>query len=195
MIKKQLLLLFVCILLLSSDIYAQYYENHTTKNNIKFTLLSLGSGSTRITYERAFTPKHSAELTVGIIGLGWDWLHHTNSKGGLIKAAFKWNLIPQKNANTWLAGFYVKPEFVAAFFDYAPANAGADAVTKHTNQFALLGECGYQVIVKWFVFDVYAGTGLSFGTGNDYNYYHSFMLFPKNWPLAFTAGFRLGVDF
>lgn len=195
MFKKRLILLFLCVILLSASVFAQYYDEHTTKNNIKFTLLSLGSGSTRITYERAITAKYSAELTVGIIGLGWDFLHHTYSTGGLVKTAFKWNIIPQKNTNSWLAGFYLKPEFVAAFFDYSPADDRSPEATKHTNQFALIAECGYQVVVKWFVFDVYTGTGLSFGTGNDYNYYHGFMLFPKNSPLAFTAGFRLGVAF
>jgi len=191
-----LMVVVAALLCTMKPVSAQYYAEHTTKNDLKFTILSLGSGSARFTYERAFSPLNSAELTVGVIGWGWDFLHHTRSTGGLIKAAFKWNLIPQKGANSWLAGFYVKPEFVAAFFDYTPTiGAPENIITKHTNQFALMGELGYQLVLKWFVFDVYAGTGPSFGTGNDYNYYHSFMLFPRNWPMAFTAGFRVGVAF
>lgn len=175
---------------------AQEVERRTTKNDIKVTLLSLGSGSSRFTYERAFTPKHSAEITVGIIGWGWDFMHKTDSHGFLFKGAFKWNLIPMKNATSWLAGFYLKPEFVAASFRYSPkAEAiGAD-YPKRTLQFALLGECGYQVVVRWFVFDVYAGMGPSLGTGNDNNYYHSFIQIPRDWPVAFTSGFRIGVAF
>lgn len=41
-----------------------------SRNDFKFTLLSLGSGSTRITYERAINPLNSWEATVGLIGLG-----------------------------------------------------------------------------------------------------------------------------
>ncbi|MCQ2284229.1 MAG: hypothetical protein MJZ57_04950 [Bacteroidales bacterium] len=190
---------FIVLLLLSSwPLNAQMATKRTTKNDIKVTLLSLGSGSSRFTYERAFSPKHSTELTVGVIGWGWDFINHTDSKGMLYKAAFKWNLIPQKNANSWLAGFYVKPEVVWALFDYQPKalpDGSSAASPGHTNQVALLAECGYELVLKWFVFDAYTGMGPSFGTGNANNYFHSFMLYPHHWPLAFTAGFRIGVAF
>ena len=170
------------------------------KNDLKFTILSIGSGSSRLTYERAFGSNMSAELTLGMIGWGYDFLHHLDSKGFLIKAAYKWNLIPMKSANSPLAGFYVKPEFVFADFDYSPKNTTADShlvplENNHTRQYALMAECGYQLLLKWFVFDVYTGLGPAFGTGNNYNYFHSFMLLPKDSWLAFTAGFRLGVAF
>ena len=83
-------------------------EQKVRKNDIKITLLSIGSGSTRLTYERAFTPRTSAELTVGIIGLGVDWIHHTKSRGYLLKLAYKWNVVPMVKANSPLAGFYLK---------------------------------------------------------------------------------------
>lgn len=190
-------ILVICVVVgFIKPMSAQYYQEHTTKNDIKFTLLSLGSGSSRITYERAFSPLNSAELTLGVVGWGWDFLHHTKSSGWLVKAAFKWNLFPQSNANSWLAGFYLKPEFVGTFFDYTPDLRTSENYTiKHTNQYALLAECGYQLVLKWFVFDVYAGMGPSFGSGNGNNYFHSFMLLPRNWPLAFTSGFRIGVAF
>lgn len=194
--KVPFLTFFFCLLLMAPVVRAQETARCTTKNDIKVTLLSLGSGSSRFTYERAFSPKHSAELTVGVIGWGWDFLHKMDSHGFLLKGAFKWNLIPMKNATSWLAGFYLKPEFVAASFRYAPMTkpVGTD-YPKRTLEFALLGECGYQVVLCWFVFDVYAGMGPSFGTGNENNYYHSFMNIPRNWPLAFTSGFRIGVAF
>lgn len=170
------------------------------KNDIKVTLLSIGSGSSRFTYERAFGDQTSAELTLGVIGWGYDFLHKLDSKGILIKAAYKWNLVPMKSANSPLAGFYVKPELVYADFDYAPKTSGGDnplvpLESHHTRQGALMAECGYQLLLKWFVFDVYAGLGPAFGTGNNYNYFHSFMLLPKDSWLAFTAGFRIGVAF
>ena len=176
------------------------------RNDFKFTLLSLGSGSTRLTYERAFSRRTSAELTVGFIGMGWDWINHTRSRGLLFKAAYKWRLIPQATSSSWLAGFYVKPEFVYAQFLYGPqgdgyrsrpTGLGASSTIDpdETRQFAIMAECGYQLLVGWFVFDVYSGLGPSFGTGNINNYYHSFMLFPSDGRMAYTAGFRIGVAF
>ena len=193
---KTFFVLTVLLMILGSA-GAQDTVRKCTKNDIKITLLSLGSGSTRITYERAFTPIHSAELTVGVIGLGWDWIHHLHSRGVVMKAAYKWRIIPQKNSQSWLDGFYLKPELIAAIFNYQDKEK---RLNKHeemlkTRQFALLGECGYQLVLRWFLFDVYAGMGGAFGTGNQYNYYHGFMHLPKNTPLAFTAGFRIGVAF
>ncbi|MBO7490064.1 MAG: hypothetical protein J6T88_07300 [Bacteroidales bacterium] len=168
------------------------------RNDFKFTLLSLGSGSSRITYERAFSQKHSGEVTVGLIGAGWDFLNHTRSKGLLLKLAYKWCLIPMESSDSWLEGFYVKPEFVWAQFLYGksqPDRMAPPSNPEETNQMALLAEGGYQFLFDWFVFDIYAGLGPSFGTGNSNNYYHSFMLFPADGRLAFTAGFRVGVAF
>lgn len=164
-----------------------------TRNDIKVTLLSLGSGSARFTYEFAFSPRNSAELTYGVIGWGLDIMNHTDfSQGSLVKAAYKWNLRPQPNCNSWLGGMYVKPELVLANFDYVPR--GGDE-TLHTSQAAIMAEGGYQWVKGWFDFDFYAGLGLSGGNGNINNYYHSFMLYPIHSCLAFTAGFRVGVAF
>ncbi len=168
------------------------------RNDFKVTLLSLGSGSTRLTFEHAFNSLNSAELTLGIVGLGWDWMNESHPGGLLVKLAFKWRVIPSKALDNWLAGFYVKPEFVWAQFRYDNPRVDGGAASKcpeSTLQMALLAECGYQIVWNWFVFDVYTGLGPSFGTGNLNNYYHSFMLFPDDGWLAFTAGFRVGVAF
>lgn len=195
---KSYFLKFVIVILFSilgCSLCAQEVVVPSYKNNVKITLLSLGSGSCRVTYERAFSCKNSAELTIGRVGWGWDFIHHSESKGWLFKAAFKWNLIPMNGCNNWLAGFYVKPELVGTFFDYNYVDANEKLSRSHTSQWALMAECGYQVVWKRFVFDVYAGLGPSFGTGNYNNYFHSFMLFPKNSHIAFTSGFRIGIAF
>ena len=199
---RRILILWIAIALLPQILRSQEETvsvPKVRKNDIKITLLSIGSGSTRLTYERAITQRTSAELTIGVIGLGVDWIHHTRSRGGLIKLAYKWNVVPMLKANSPLAGFYLKPEFVIADFKYAPKNASVtedmSRYPKHTLQGALLGEFGYQLLLKWFVFDVYAGLGPTWGNGNEMNYYHGFMRFPKDGWLCFTAGFRLGVAF
>lgn len=175
------------------DAKAQNVKN-PTKNDVKMTLLSIGSGSSRFTYERAFCESQSAELTLGIIGMGVDWLNDSDPKGWLVKFAYKFNLIPQRNANSWLAGFYVKPELVYASYDYKYKKAG-NSVDDHTQRVAIMAECGYQLVLKWFVFDIYTGLGPSFGDINENNYYHSFTQLQKTSDLALTAGFRVGVAF
>ena len=175
----------------------------TGKNNdLKFTLLSIGSGSSRFTYERAIGEKNSAEITLGIVGWGADMMNKADPEGLLIKAAYKWNLIPMEKAQSALAGFYVKPELVIANFDYThPISAlksddGGSALNRYNVlRWALMAECGYQLLLNWFVFDIYTGLGPSFGDVALNNYYHSFMLYPAGSNLAFTAGFRLGVAF
>ncbi len=199
--KNRRLALLLCFLALFFPLRSAAQIGHSDggrRNDFKFTLLSLGSGSTRITYERAFSQKHSGEVTVGLIGAGWDFLNHTRSKGLLLKLAYKWCLIPMESSDSWLAGFYVKPEFVWAQFLYGksqPDRMAPPSNPEETNQMALFAEGGYQFLFDWFVFDIYAGLGPSFGTGNSNNYYHSFMLFPADGRLAFTAGFRVGVAF
>ncbi|MBP5548085.1 MAG: hypothetical protein J6X58_04230 [Bacteroidales bacterium] len=169
-----------------------------SRNDFKITLLSLGSGSSRFTYERAFSQRHSGEATLGIIGLGWDWMNKSRPQGLLVKLAYKWRLVPQKSSDSWLGGLYAKPELVLASFKYGHKPAPGEEppkCPKSTDQIALLAEIGYQLVIDWFVFDIYSGLGPSIGSGNDNNYYHSFMLFPKEGWLAFTAGFRIGVAF
>lgn len=164
-----------------------------TRNDFKVTLLSLGSGSARFTLEHAFSPRHSAEVTYGAIGWGWDFMNHTDYRhGSLVKLAYKWNLLPQQSGDSWLGGLYAKPELVIANFDY---RTRGNPTLCHTLQSALMAEGGYQWVKGAFDFDIYAGLGPSIGSGNLDNYYHSFMLFPAAGFLAFTAGFRIGVAF
>ena len=185
------LLVMTLGLLLLGILPSAWSQEHVRRNDFKFTLLSLGSGSTRITYERAFDEQYGVELTLGLIGLGWDWMNHSDPTGILTKLASKMRLIPQKSTDSWLAGLYAKAELVFASFAYADGSECGD----NTHQLALLAEGGYQWMKDWFVFDIYTGLGPSIGTGNRNNYFHSFMLFPKEGWLAFTAGFRLGVAF
>ncbi len=197
--KTSRLVLCALAFLVMFSIHGQSLAQRVSSNDnvdgpqysVKATLLSLGSGSSRFTIERALGTHNSAEFTVGVIGWGWDWMNAAQSDGVLIKLAYKWNIIPQQSAHTPLAGFYVKPELVYADFDYKAR--GDNAAQHHTRQVALLAECGCQLVYKWFVFDPYCGVGPSVGTDNHNNYFHSFMLFPAKSHLAFTAGFRVGI--
>ena len=145
--KYLLSLLFFCKLLFPISSGAQSTPvGGATRNDFKMTLLSLGSGSTRITYERAFSQRHSGEITLGLIGLGWDWMNKTRPQGLLMKMAYKWRYGKNRASDDWLSGFYFKPELVLASFKYGKKLApGAEPpkCPKTTNQMALLAEIGY----------------------------------------------------
>lgn len=79
----------VCLMLFPASVKAQSSdETLGLRNDFKVTLLSLGSGSTRITYERAFSRTNSGEVTLGIVGWGWDWMNHSHPRGLLGKVAY-----------------------------------------------------------------------------------------------------------
>ncbi|MBQ1605201.1 MAG: hypothetical protein II088_00195, partial [Bacteroidales bacterium] len=84
------------------------------RNAIKITFLSWLTGSTKISYERYFTPIHTGELTVGVICAGYDRFKN-HPKGFTIRYAHKFILI--NHTNYALNGFYVKPELVWSNFD------------------------------------------------------------------------------
>lgn len=203
-----ILLLFISFIGSAVSAWAQT-EVSVPKNNLKMTLLSLGSGSSRFSYERAFNDHQSAEITIGVIGWGWDILNNSNPQGYIVKIAPKWNIHHVGKVHHALSGFYLKPELMYANYDY---NFTADNIINnntpienspkdepyeqcHTNQLALMAEGGFQIVANWFVFDIYTGLGPTLGNGNKNNYYHGFMRFPSNGPLAFTAGFRVGFAF
>lgn len=169
------------------------------KNNVKVTFLSIFSGSTRITYERVTGSRTSAELTLGIIGLGYDWLNDADPTGVIIKAAYKYNLQEKLCADTPLKGFYLKPEVIWTGYDY---NNNYEITPKgipsreHVSRWAVLAEGGWQYIFGRFVVDIYAGIGASWGDVNADNYYHGTMMYPDaKSNIAVTSGCRLGYAF
>ncbi|MBO4282828.1 MAG: hypothetical protein J5873_06525 [Bacteroidales bacterium] len=200
--------LITCLLLLCLA-GAQAQQNDTTesrhkipsyfyKNDLKVTMLSLFSGSTKLTYERLITRTQSVEITGGVIGWGGDWLNHNRSQGGLCRVAYKFIFRPiiQHEPSTpsgyYLNGFYLKPEVAFSSFSYE-AKEGGERL--HNNRIAIMGCVGYQWVCRRFVFDIFGGLGAGIGDENEYNYYHGFIALPKGSPTAFTAGFKLGVAF
>ena len=177
--------------------------SHFYKNDLKVTMLSLFSGSTKLTYERAFIQygfhiTNSIEITGGVIGWGGDWLNHNRSRGGLCRVAYKIIYNPTKiycrpyPPGNRLEGFYLKPEVAFSSFSYE-AREGGERL--HNNRLAIMGCIGYQWVCHRFVFDIFGGLGAGIGDENEYNYYHGFIALPKGSPTAFTAGFKLGVAF
>ena len=186
----KILLIALCAVSFS-NIKAQ--ELIERRNAIKITFLSWLTGSTKISYERSFTPIHTGELTVGVICAGYDRFKN-HPKGFTIRYAHKFILI--NHTNYALNGFYVKPELVWSNFDYDKRDE--DFRTK-SNMGALFACTGYQWARKRFIIDGYVGIGNSFGHESETNYHHGFVLWKcfgtycKN--IAMTFAIKLGYSF
>ncbi len=171
-------------------------EQESPKNTVKATFMSIFSGSTRFTYERALTPRTTAEITFGQIGMGYDWMNDANPTGYVMKLAYKYNL--HSSPSTALNGFYVKPELQWANYDYDNKAVMLSDVPRrdHVSRWALMAEGGWQYLFGRFVVDVYVGFGYSWGDENTDNYYHGVMMYPSyDSHLAVTGGCRLGYAF
>lgn len=163
------------------------------RNAIKLTFLSWFTGTTKISYERSYTPIQTGELTVGLICAGYDKFKN-NPLGFTVRYAHKFIL--KNNTNYALNGFYVKPEVVWSNFDYDKREE--DYRTK-SSMAGLFACTGYQWARKKFIIDGYVGVGGSLGREADTNYHHGFILwhyfntYCKN--VAMTFAIKLGYSF
>lgn len=178
-------------LLVSLMAFGQEELPKMRKNEIKVALLSLASGTSKITYERWVRDYQSIEVTAGVIGWGFDKLKDSDPKGTAWRLAYKFIFPNSQNANNQLSGFYIKPEFCYSEYFYTHDTRGRCKV----DRVALMGVLGYDWVINWFVFDLYGGLGLACGNSNHSNYHHGFIGWNDHTPFAFTAGFRIGVAF
>ncbi len=186
--SKHIILAF---LLLPSVLFAQLEQPKMRKNEIKVALLSLASGTSKVTYERLVRDYQSIELTAGVIGLGFDKLKDSDPRGTAWRVAYKFITPTEKNANNQMCGYYWKPEFCYSSYRYNHPKGERLKV----DYCALMFVIGYDWVKSWFVFDVYGGLGYAFGNNNYSNYHHGFVCIDQETPLALTAGFRVGVAF
>ena len=171
--------------------FSQTEQPKMRKNEIKVALLSLASGSSKVTYERLVYDYQSIELTFGAIGWGFDKLKNSDPKGTTWRLAYKFILPNERNVNNQMCGFYIKPELCYSTYHYNHRTEGRLKV----DRMAIMGVIGYDWVQQWFVFDVYSGLGLALGNSNLSNYHHGFIGWSYDSPTAFTAGFRVGVAF
>lgn len=179
-----------CLLFLPSSVFAQSVQK-MRKNEVKVAILSIASGTTKVTYERLIRDYQSVELTIGVIGLGFDKLKDSNPRGTAWRVAYKFITPTAKNANNQMCGAYCKPELCYSSYHYDHPVKGRIKV----DYCAWMWDIGYDWVKNWFVFDIYAGLGYAFGNSNSSNYHHGFICVEPESSLALTAGFRVGVAF
>lgn len=194
--KKSVLLLIV-LLFASNCMQAKQpalYPEKDYRNSFKITFLSWISGSTKISYERAFANiRQSGEFCTSLIGAGRD-KYNNDPKGFTMRYGHKFFM--NENQKKSLMGFYLRPEIVYSHYSYNSQANGMRTMAKST---AFLGTFGYQYVHKRFLADFWVGGGYAAGTPAETYYHHGFELWhffnSVNTDIALSFSIRLGYCF
>ena len=195
-IMKKLILIAVLFLSVYSSVFARQAAKPSSDylNSVKLTFLSWLSGSTKISYERAFPQwNQSGELCGSLISAGYD-KYNNDPMGFTMRYGHKFFILD--NDDVSLKGFYLRPEIMYSHYYYTRR---ADGSRTLANMGALLGTIGYQYVYKRFLADFWVGGGYAVGTPAETNYHHGFELW--HWfnkvstNIAMSFSIRLGVCF
>ncbi|MBQ7811009.1 MAG: hypothetical protein IJ394_00465 [Bacteroidales bacterium] len=161
-------------------------------NSIKITFLSWFTGSTKVSYERAFPEiKQSGEICAGVISAGYD-KYHNDPLGFTVRYGHKFFIGKDKLS---LKGFYLRPEAVYSYYFYERKNGSRELA----DMGVLLGTVGYQYVYKRFLADVWVGGGYAVGHAAETKYHHGFALWhwfnTTNDKIALSFSIRLGICF
>ena len=99
-------------------------------NSVKLTFLSWISGSTKISYERAFPAiRQSGEICGSLICAGHD-KYNNDPLGFTVRYGHKF-FLPDMDGRS-LMGFYLRPELMYSHYTYTCTNTGADSNSRGT---------------------------------------------------------------
>ena len=170
-------------------------QEKTYLNAIKITFLSWTSGSTKISYERAFPKcKQSGEMCASLICAGYD-KYKNDPLGFTLRYGHKFFLAGYKE-NKPLQGFYLRPELMYCDYDYTHSETG---LRTKSRMGTLMATVGYQLCIKRFIIDGWVGGGYAFGTPAETGYQHGFQIW--NWfdtyneNISLSFSIRIGVLF
>lgn len=169
-------------------------ENVDYLNSVKITFLSWLSGSTKISYERAFPDvRQSGEICGSLICAGYD-KYHNDPLGFTVRYGHKF-FMPDKDGIS-LKGFYLRPEVMYSHYNYSRRMDGGRTLA---NMGAVLGTVGYQYVYRRFLADFWVGGGYAFGNPAETHYHHGFELWHwfdrVNTNIAMSFSIRLGICF
>ncbi|MBO7236302.1 MAG: hypothetical protein J6V05_06945 [Alistipes sp.] len=162
------------------------------KNGIKITFLSWATGSTKISYERAFPEiKQSAEICSSLISAGYD-KYQNDPLGFTLRYSHKFFVGPYDTAKP-LQGAYLRPEIIYSDYKYTHSVTGSRTPARMC---ALLATAGYQHCFGHFVVDGWVGGGYAFGRASETGYHHGFQLWKwlgkRNDNIALSFSIRIG---
>ena len=151
------------------------------RNAVKVTFLSWATGSTKLSYERAFNPHQSGEIGASLIGAGYDKFQN-NPRGYTLRYGHKFFVAGNEGGG--LKGVYVRPEFIYVNYHYAQRDTG---LRTQAQMGTLLATAGYQTHFGRFLVDAWAGLGPAIGTPAETGYHHGFALWNVFAPRAITS--------
>ena len=195
--KRLLAAIIFALFLIPSNSYASGPMTRTAGedylNSVKITFLSWLSGSTKVSYERAFpNVRQSGEICSSLICAGYD-KYDNDPLGFTVRYGHKF-FLPDKD-NMSLKGFYLRPEVMYSHYFYNHSTGGRTLA----NMGALLGTVGYQYLYKRFLADFWVGGGYALGNPAETHYHHGFELWHwfdmVNTNLAMSFSIRLGICF
>ena len=186
-----IMLLFSCV---PAGARNSEYVQPDYLNSVKITFLSWLSGSTKISYERAFPQvNQSGEICTSLICAGYD-KYDNDPFGFTVRYGHKF-FLPDSDDVT-LKGFYLRPEVIYSHYNY---NSCVEGVRTLANMGAILGTVGYQFVYHRFLADFWVGGGYAYGNAAETNYHHGFELWHwfnhVNTNIAMSFSIRLGVCF
>lgn len=189
---KRLLIVALLIVALTAPAKA---EDGARLNAVKITFLSWATGSTKISYERAFPEwRQSGEFCTSLISAGYD-KYKNNPVGYTLRYGHKF-FLGDYSAERPLDGFYVRPEFIFSHYNYDAAATGERTLAAMGT---LLATAGYQRVFGRFIADAWFGGGYAWGTPSETGYHHGFQLLDhfglKNDNIAFSFSIRIGYTF
>ncbi len=185
----------------SNSMYGPENYKDQRKNCVKVRLFSPLYGFTEISYERSLKPGSSLELSAGIIGLG----RHIDAdpNGMSFKLGYKFIQNPDFYVKGMryahiLKGFYLRPEIAVSF--YRENDMGIifnQNYGRYDNYaVAVLFNIGKQWIFNNILaLDLYFGLGYGYSNSDRFNVQYGFTTISKDFPMAFSSGFRLGILF
>ena len=185
-----LLLLSLCRIAAAQEVMLQQPDY---LNSVKITFLSWLSGSTKVSYERAFPSiDQSGEICASLICAGYD-KYHNDPLGFTVRYGHKFFLAD--NDGLSLKGFYLRPEVMYSHYYYN----GMSGNRTLANMGAFLATVGYQYVYKRFLADFWVGGGYATGTPAETSYHHGFELWhwfgAYNPNIAMSFSIRLGICF
>ena len=182
----------VALLLCVVTFPARVRAEEPYKNGIKITFLSWSTGSTKISYERAFPElKQSAEICSSLICAGYD-KYQNDPMGFTLRYSHKFFVGPYNIAKP-LQGAYLRPEIIYSDYKYTHSETGLRTPARMC---ALLATAGYQHCFGHFVVDGWVGSGYAFGRASETGYHHGFQLWKwlgrRNDNIALSFSIRIG---
>lgn len=180
--------LILCAMVTTTSVNAE----EPYSNAVKITFLSWSTGSTKISYERAFPEiRQSAEICSSLISAGYD-KYHNNPLGFTLRYSHKF-FVGNYDVKKPLQGAYLRPEIIYSDYEYTHS---VTAERTPARMCALLASAGYQHCFGRVVVDGWVGGGYAFGRASETGYHHGFQLWKwlgkRNDNIALSFSIRIG---